>query len=231
MIFKGIVFDVGQTLIEYNIPLNWSELYIPALKYMAKQCNFNLSKEKINFAIDILTKYNTRVNPRDYEISSNVIFNTILENWDEPFEKILEAKESFYNFFRRESYPFAEVKDILLYLKKMNIKIATLSDVAYGMDNNFALDDILPLLNYIDYPITSNDVGFRKPNINGILYLAHQMKINLNEMIYVGDEEKDMICANNAGVYSVLINRTNTRKEYGQNMEIYSLMELKNLIN
>ena len=33
--FKAVVFDIGQTLIEYNNPLNWSKLYRPALKEAA----------------------------------------------------------------------------------------------------------------------------------------------------------------------------------------------------
>lgn len=35
-------------------------------------------------------------------------------------------------------------------------------------------------------------------------------------MIYVGDEEKDIIGANSLGIYSILINRTNNTIEYGQ---------------
>lgn len=31
--FKAIVFDIGQTLVGYNKPLNWSALYRPALEH------------------------------------------------------------------------------------------------------------------------------------------------------------------------------------------------------
>lgn len=40
--------------------------------------------------------------------------------------------------------------------------------------------------------------------------------VDSNEMIYVGDEEKDIIGANSLGIYSILINRTNNTIEYGQ---------------
>ena len=39
-----------------------------------------------------------------------------------------------------------------------------------------------------------------------------------------------MICANNAGAYSVLINRENVMKNYGQKKEIHSLAELLSIV-
>lgn len=55
------------------------------------------------------------------------------------------------------------------------------------------------------------------------------MHIPVEEMAFVGDEEKDVMCAVNAGAYPVLINRGDSAKNYGQNKEIHSLDEL--LIN
>lgn len=45
-------------------------------------------------------------------------------------------------------------------------------------------------------------------------------------MAFVGDEEKDIMCAINAGAYSVLVNRNDSIKNYGQDKEISSLEEL-----
>ena len=35
---KAIVFDIGQTLVEYKMPLNWSKLYRPAFESVADKC-------------------------------------------------------------------------------------------------------------------------------------------------------------------------------------------------
>ena len=43
------------------------------------------------------------------------------------------------------------------------------------------------------------------------------------------DEKKDIECAKNAGAISVLINRTDEEKNYGQDYTIQSLTELLNL--
>lgn len=147
--FKAIVFDIGRTLIGYNKPLNWSALYRPAIEYVAKECAYDLKESDYQHAIEVLTKYNTRVNPREYEVTSTQIFTELIENSTIP-----------------------------------------------------ACD-----------------------------YLAEKMKVDISEIIFVGDEEKDMICANNAGAYSVLINRDTVKKEFGQKREIQSLTELFRILS
>ena len=56
------------------------------------------------------------------------------------------------------------------------------------------------------------------------------MRVDTSDIIFVGDEEKDIICANDAGAYSVIINRENVEKNYGQKREIRSLTELLGLV-
>ena len=78
--FKAIIFDIGQTLVEYNKPLNWSKLYKPAFESVSDKCGYTFSEHHYQHVVEVLTKYNTRINPRDYEVTSNQIFTEILEN-------------------------------------------------------------------------------------------------------------------------------------------------------
>lgn len=132
--------------------------------------------------------------------------------------------------FKRDAYVYAEVEETLKRLSDRGILLGTLSDVAYGMDNVYALEDISAVIKYIDYPFTSNDVGYRKPCAEGLKLLAEKMQISAAEMVFVGDGEKDIMCAMNAGVYSVLINRSDNVKNYGQDKEISSMDELLTMI-
>ncbi len=95
--------------------------------------------------------------------------------------------------------------------------------MAYGMDNAFSLEDIAVLSDFIDIAITSVDVGYRKPNSAGYLKLLNSLDIYPDEMIFVGDEEKDMIGAKKAGIVSVLINRSKEKKDFGQDDTLESL--------
>ena len=229
--FKAVIFDIGQTLVQYKNPLNWSKLYRPAFQYVADQCGYHFSEDQYLHAGNVLTKYNTRINPRIHEVTSAQIFTEILNGMDLPREDIEQVKNHFFSYFRQDVSLYPEVEETLKTLTEKKILAGTLSDVAYGMDNVYALEDIDAIRKYIDYPFTSNDVGFRKPRTRGLEMLAEKMQINISEMIFVGDEEKDIICANDAGAYSVLINRDSVIKSYGQDKEIHSLAEVLSIVD
>ena len=59
--FKAVIFDIGQTLVEYKKPLNWSKLYRPAFESIADRCGYYFSEEQYRHVGDVLTKYNTRI--------------------------------------------------------------------------------------------------------------------------------------------------------------------------
>ena len=60
--------------------------------------------------------------------------------------------------------------------------------------------------------------------------LTDKMNVHMNEILFVGDEEKDILCANNVGAYSVLINREKADRKYGQRFEIHSITELLGIL-
>lgn len=227
---QAIVFDIGQTLAYYPIPLNWSALYRPAFERIAEIFGLKISEEEYSHIAQTLAKYNTRINPREVEVSSDTVFRELLEGTNISIGLLNDIKREFYQFFRNDVVIYDEVEDTLKELKSRGIKTATLSDVAYGMDNEFALSDISGVINYIDIPYTSNDAGYRKPGSKGFLLLSEKMNVDITEMAFVGDEKKDIECAKNAGTLAVLINRTGEEKNYGQDYTVSSLDELLKIL-
>ena len=226
MRIRAVVFDIGQTLVEYALPLNWSGLYRPAFEEIEKRHGLRLTEAAYVHIGQVLTKYNTRITPRDREVSSDEIFSEILSGTGIPAELKDAVKEEFYGYFRRDAHVYPEAAEALKALREKHIVTATLSDVAYGMDNKYALEDIRPLLEYIDYPCTSNDTLWRKSSSQSLLVLADRMGIPADGIAFVGDEIKDMRCAKGAGAAAVLINRTGEPKDYGQDEEITDLREI-----
>lgn len=224
--FQAVVFDIGQTLVDYKKPMNWSKLYRPAFEQIAEKFHYHFSEVHYQNAGDVLTRYNTRINPRDREVSSVQIFTEILRGMDINLEDMEQVKESFYTYFRQDCSLFPDVEPTLKGLTGKGIKLATLSDVAYGMDNIYALADIASVIRYIEYPFTSNDTGYRKSCTKSLEILSEKMQINISDIVFAGDEEKDMVCAKNAGAYGVLINREEALKNYGQARTIHTLTEL-----
>lgn len=226
---KAIGFDVGHTLIKYNKPLNWQGLYRSGLEQAAAVASITLSEDMISAATDILLKYNTRVNHREWETTSDSIFREILGRWKLQAD-LYALKAGFYSYFNADAEPYPETLDTVRRLKQRRIKIGILTDVAYGMDNLFSLKDISPLSDYIDIAITSVDIGYRKPNPAGYRKLLDSLEVSPGEMLFVGDEEKDIVGASGLGIVSVLINRDRERKDFGQNYTIGSLREILSLI-
>ncbi len=227
--FKAVIFDIGHTLVEYKNPMNWSLLYRPAFEQIALKYHYLFSEEHYQNAGNVLTKYNTRIHPRDYEVSSTQIFTEILHGMGINLEDMKQIKESFYSYFTQDCSLFPDVLQTVKVLSGKGIKLGTLSDVAYGMDNVYALQDIEQIIKYIDYPFTSNDTGYRKPCTKGLELLSEKMQIALPEIVFVGDEKKDMACAGEAGAYAVLINRDGIIKNFGQDKTLHTLTELLSL--
>ncbi len=227
---KAIGFDMGHTLMKNNHPLSWSSLYPSAIAATAQKCDIELTENMVSLATDVLTKYNTRINYRENEVSSDTIFNEILSLWNCPNKDIQSVKSAFYSFFQADTLPFPETIETLAELKRNGLQIGVLTDVAYGMDNAFSLKEFAILSEYIDIVLTSVDVGYRKPNKTGFMRLLDFFHVSADEMIYVGDEDKDIKGANNVGIVSVLINRNDEVKEYSQNYTINSLNDIFSII-
>lgn len=225
---KAIGFDLGSTLIKYeNVPQSWKSLYKEALKDVLISCDCIPNNNMIGIGEEILSKYNTRMNYREVEVSSNQIFSEMLEAWNLNKDSYLnKIKNVFYSYFQRTSRLYDDTVITLETLKKQGVRIGILTDVPYGMDRDYVLNDIEAFKGYIDVLLTSVDVGFRKPNKQGYSDLLNNLDVAANEMVFVGDEQKDILGANSIGIYSVLINRTSTTKEYGQRKMISSLKEL-----
>ena len=220
MKIKAIGFDIGGTLVNYNKPLNWSASYKDAIKYMCEKNQIYFTQERFENARSVLEKYNTRVNPREKEVSSDVIFGEIFEKWNEDTSKLKQSKKSFYEFFQREAFLYDDVKTLLEYCKENNIKCSVYTDVAYGMDDEYSLKDIEEIKDYIDLKLTSANVGYRKPNKKGFEMMLEKFNCKPEEMIYVGDEQKDIIGPQSIGMKAVLIKRDDKIKEFGQDYTI-----------
>lgn len=60
--------------------------------------------------------------------------------------------------------------------------------------------------------------------------LSEKTGTPVSQMMFVGDEQKDMECARNAGAVGVLIDRTGTAGDFERDIEIKDLYELTALI-
>jgi putative hydrolase of the HAD superfamily len=226
---RAIGFDLGETLLTYrDTPPSWASCYHASLSAVAEACDSSPTDIQFAEAETILAGYNTRINPRTEEVPAEQIFRRVLEAWRLSPEHLHTAIGAFFHFFQQHLVVYPEVHETLAALRKRGFKIGVLTDVPYGMPRPFVQNDLAnagidPL---VDVLLTSVDVGFRKPAPRGILALAKTLAVSPTEMIYVGNEPKDVSGANAAGVFSVLIDRGHLLPQHGQRAIVHSLAEV-----
>jgi putative hydrolase of the HAD superfamily len=223
----AIGFDIGDTLLFYvDTPLDWSSCYGEALSYVAQACGVFPAAAQLAEAGDILRSYNTRVSPRTKEVTAEHIFSLILRAWaSEPGEYLQVAVDSFFTFFQQRMCTFPETLRVLRTLRAAGIRLGALTDVPYGMPMRFVQRDLdrAQLSSLLDTVITSAMVGVRKPEAAGYHILAASLGITPDEMLYVGNEPKDVVGAQRAGVRSVFLDRSQSGGRHGQTFTITSL--------
>jgi putative hydrolase of the HAD superfamily len=228
---KAVGFDYGNTLTSSGMPLNWQQFHPEALTAVLAATNSGINPDKLAAGEKILFKYNTRVNERDYEVTSETVFTELFSAWGIADISLLKpAKDAFYSFFFTKTEVYPETESVLKELKKQNIKIGVLSNTAYGADKEYLIGSTPQINQYYDACLASTDVGFRKPHTAGFLQLLQAMQVQAGDCLFVGDEPVDVIGANKTGMISVLINRSGEKRDYGQKYTVSSLTEILELV-
>lgn len=82
--------------------------------------------------------------------------------------------------------------------KSKGYKVACLTDLPNGMPDYVFKKPIQDLINELDLYVSSQSCGYRKPNKFGLEFIAEHFDINVKDLLFIGDEEKDKQAAQNA---------------------------------
>ena len=197
--YKAIVFDLGGTLMEYEgMPLDWSDYYYQGFKKINENFGLELSDADIDKSAEILKSYNPRNKYREYEIMPVVLFDEAMAGWSN-VPDIRDAIEAFFSGKGLKAKVFDYSKKLIAICKKHGIKVACLTDLPNGMPDSLFRDSIPDIIKMFDLYVSSQTCGFRKPNKAGLEYIAEHFGIDVKDILYVGDEDKDRKTADNAG--------------------------------
>jgi len=230
-VIRAIGFDLGETLIYFDgVPLSWQAFYREALVGIADACGLRPTEEHLREAETVLARYNGRLNPRVVEITTEEVFGGILSALGSSCERIHLAAEAFFRFFlaRRELY--ADTVPALEELRSLGLPMGILTDVPYGMPRAIEARMVDGIEPYVDTWLTSVEAGYCKPDPRGLQALAERLGARPAEMVYIGNEVKDIKAAKAAGMHTVLVNRTGSPLDYGEDIQVTSLAELTGLL-
>ncbi|MBQ3107073.1 MAG: HAD family hydrolase [Firmicutes bacterium] len=227
---KVIVFDIGGTLMEYrNMPHVWIDYYQTAFERVREQLLPSLSDDEIAAAIEVLRSYNPKVKYREVDYTSEVIFGDACASWSCPYD-LQQVIAAFYSAMELVPYTFPDSIPALEALRARGLKIAALTDVATGMPDELHKSYFPDLMPYFDLYVSSVSCGWRKPNPKGLQDIADHFGASPEEMLMIGDEEKDVVVAQRFGCPSVHIERKGREAAWGQTYTITTLEELLPLL-
>ena len=231
---RAVAFDLGDTLVEYEgMPLSWEAHYPEALRRLATRCGRGVGSAGMEASCAILRSYNTRLCPRRHEVS----FRAILAELSGPLGlppdlDELDGARAFFEVFRQRLRCFPETPGMLEALRRNGFRTAVFTDVPYGMPKALVLEDLAEtgLRDAFELILTSRCAGFRKPAPEALQAVAAGLGCPAAEMLYVGNERKDIEAAEAFGCRSLLIDRARARPQWGQTGTIAGLTELGALL-
>ena len=123
---------------------------------------------------------------------------------------------------------FDDVVASLQSLKVMGLSLGLLSNLHHDIE---ALSVGLGFGIYLDFSITSHEVGAEKPSPAMFMAALSKVGVNANEAIHVGDQiYSDVGGARSVGIIPILLDRDNCHKDSAEYYRIRSLAEVKGVV-
>lgn len=223
-------FDLGDTLIEYaGLPLSWEAHYPAAIRALAAHWSVVPTDQQIDACAAELRRFNTRLHPRSHEISFAQIIASLQPHLPVPHHSDeLGCATAFFGVFRQRMHCFSDVVPTLRALRARGHRVGVFTDVPYGMPDTLVREDVRTagLTDLIDALLTSSGVGMRKPAAQTLSALASALEVPPSSLVHVGNERKDVDAALAIGSSAVLLSRTGTMPDWGQQRTIKLLSEL-----
>ncbi|MFX1323692.1 MAG: HAD family hydrolase [Promethearchaeota archaeon] len=227
MSIKGIIFDYGFTLFQFDNP-SVERYYECFKKGLLKSIELLKEKHIWNKKITddlLLSKFSKKreqywreSRKTKKEFPTSLLYREVLESLqkenlidkidhldEETYEKLAEI---YHSFEQKEWKPLPQTKHTLEKLSKYeDIKLAVLSN----HPNHTMIENSLKeydLFKYFDAVVTSALFGKRKPDPEIFIYTLEKMGLTVNnECLVCGDEYADVVGGDRAGMQTILCER------------------------
>jgi FMN phosphatase YigB (HAD superfamily) len=205
------------------------------LALVARACRCELTPARLELGKELLLRYNTRTTPRpdELEYAAESIFQELLLAWELEPDGVAGAITAFFGHFSGRVRAFPEAAGVVQQLLARGMPTAVLTDVPYGMPVELLRADLVRagLAALAQQLLSSTMVGHRKPHPAGFRMLARQLGVTCAELLFVGNEPKDIEGGKAAGCPTALVWRAaGEPPAWGQAVTVTSLDELHALV-
>jgi len=206
---KAVFFDLYHTLLGYDPPRE--ELQAKALKELGIDVSPEDLRRPIVTADEYIYQEHSRASisqrSREEQMAVWAEYERILlrEAGIEADERLLHGLLGKMQQFELKHVLFDDVLPALHELKKRGLILGLISNV--DKDITALLAD-LGLTEWLQVVVTSQEVGFTKPNPEIFLEAVKRAGIKPHEAIFVGDQYQiDAVAASRAGMKGILLDR------------------------
>jgi HAD superfamily hydrolase (TIGR01549 family) len=234
-VIKAIFFDWFNTLAHYYPPRE--ELESQALK----ELGFDVSPKSISYGLYLGDKHMYEENARlpirlrsqeeqtklYAEFHRIILKETGINATDDQVMKLLARM--FQLNAAMKFVLFDDVRDTLKDLKTRGLKLGLLTNLQSEV-NSMCRE--LGIAEYLDFTVTSAEVGADKPQPPIFLKALQLAHVNAAEAIHVGDQyQNDVLGARRAGISPILLDRADYYAEITDCLRIRSLTEVNQYVN
>ena len=198
---------------------------------MAASLGAALDDRAMERACSTLRIYNTRIHPREAEVTAQHIFADVLAAAGLSGEGAVDAAvDAFFGCFRQSYGVYEDALPFLRSVRSAGLPVGILTDVPYGMPAHLVRQDVQPFEVLVSTVLSSVQVGWRKPRPEGFHALAAAVGVPPEAMVFIGDEGKDVRGAQAAGMFAILLDRAGSTPFCGEDARVGSLREAAALL-
>jgi FMN phosphatase YigB (HAD superfamily) len=217
MAFRAILFDLGNTLLEYSLQGQWREFRDRRVREMYQVVCDLRPKQVLEEApfYEVMNKVITQGELRQREVSCHFrerLCTGLAEVGIEASGDMLEQlTDFFYAPVHDCTNQYPETAEVLRKIQAAGMKLAIINNAPWDTPARLLQGDLAQwgLLEYFDAFICSGDIPWRKPNPEFMWYAAKELCLPAAACLVVGDTlDADIEGAQAAGMKSVWINRT-----------------------
>lgn len=207
---KGILFDLGSTLIEFD-NTDWGKLEQECLRnaYQLLSQDYRVPQWE-QFAEEFLGRFH-----QDWLEADQTLREIRLADWVSHYlqENHVISQDGigrefinlYYQPIARQISLIESAGEVLSHFKQEGLRIGLVSNSSFPSEFHLRELEEFGLKNYFDYVIFSHDYGFRKPHPGLFCEGLNNLCLSPEEVIFVGDRlREDVAGAQSVGMKAIL---------------------------
>jgi putative hydrolase of the HAD superfamily len=229
---RAVFFDFYNTLVSFDPPRQ--ELQVTACREFGIEVDRKSIPRGYWFADDLMSRENARFPIHKRPLQEELAFWADYELIILKTAGVEVSKELALQIFTRlrqldrRLILFDDVLPLLRILKDRGIVLGLVSNLSRGLDGHISELGLTP---YVDFAITSAEIGAEKPHPPIFLVALERAKVSASEAIHVGDQYfADVAGAKGVGINPLLLDRDGFWEGINDCPRIRSLSETVNYL-